>query len=194
MRSFQTAACPVLTGSSPCNTTSFHVANQLLREVRTCQFCSAHCPTRPPPGRAAGEHRSTADRRSGARGAKVQQDRNPLERRKRRYGLRDWLQMRKQSVFYEKAQVALLPMGVAIPAPERAEAICGPVRSRASVGTNDDSSSFPSRGQRSWSVNIVAHYCDRSEWASMTRNGQSSQCTGPQFSAAATPKIGGGVI
>ena len=86
--------------------------NQLLREVRTCQFCSAHLPLGPRP---VVQMASTARLLivGQAPGRKVHQSGIPWSDASGDR-LRDWLQM-EQSVFYEKAQVAILPMGFCYP-------------------------------------------------------------------------------
>jgi uracil-DNA glycosylase len=86
--------------------------NQLLSEVRTCQFCSAHLPLGPRP---VVQLASTARLLivGQAPGRKVHQSGIPWSDASGDR-LRDWLQM-EQSVFYEKAQVAILPMGFCYP-------------------------------------------------------------------------------
>jgi uracil-DNA glycosylase len=85
---------------------------RLLREVRTCQVCSAHLPlgSRPVVQLAStarllivGQAPGSKVHRSGIPWSDASGDR-----------LRGWLEM-DQSVFYDKAQVAILPMGFCYP-------------------------------------------------------------------------------
>jgi uracil-DNA glycosylase len=84
----------------------------LLREVRACQLCAAHLPLGPRPV----VHVSATARlliASQAPGTKVhQQGISFWDASGDR--LRDWLGMEK-SVFYDEAQVAILPMGFCYP-------------------------------------------------------------------------------
>jgi uracil-DNA glycosylase len=84
----------------------------VLREVRACQICSAHLPlgSRPVVQLASaarlliiGQAPGSKVHHSGIPWSDASGDR-----------LRDWLQM-DQSVFYDKAQVAILPMGFCYP-------------------------------------------------------------------------------
>lgn len=85
---------------------------RLLREVRACQICSAHLPLGPRP---VVQLASTARLLiiGQAPGSKVHQSGIPWSDASGDR-LRDWLQM-DRSVFYDKAQVAILPMGFCYP-------------------------------------------------------------------------------
>jgi uracil-DNA glycosylase len=85
---------------------------RLLREVRACQICSAHLPLGPRPvlqlARTAslliiGQAPGSKVHQSGIPWSDASGDR-----------LRDWLKL-DRSVFYNKARVAILPMGLCYP-------------------------------------------------------------------------------
>lgn len=84
----------------------------LLREVRACEICSAHLPLGPRP---VVQLASTARLLiiGQAPGSKVHQSGIPWSDASGDR-LRDWLQL-DRSAFYDKAQVAILPMGFSYP-------------------------------------------------------------------------------
>ena len=85
---------------------------RLLREVRACQVCSAHLPLGPRPVlQLANTARLLII--GQAPGSKVHQSGIPWSDASGDR-LRDWLKL-DRSVFYDKARVAILPMGLCYP-------------------------------------------------------------------------------
>lgn len=86
--------------------------SRLLREVRACQVCAAHLPLG---ARPVLQLASTARLLivGQAPGSKVHQSGIPWSDASGER-LRDWLQM-DRSIFYDKAHVAILPMGLCYP-------------------------------------------------------------------------------
>ena len=152
---------------------------RLLREVRACQICSAHLPLGPRP---VVQLASTARLLiiGQAPGSKVHQSGIPWSDASGDR-LRDWLQM-DRSVFYDKAQVAILPMGFCYPGagesrgdlPPRPE--CAPLWHERLLKHLPHLETTLLVGQYS-----QRHYLGTRRKASMTETVQAFSTYGPQF-------------